>query len=104
MAEKLIPLIPVVLAGLVLALFCFLQREKFDAIARGVFLVLEKEMHTAEGEAKMAEAVLRIIDILPDSVKSALGLAAFAMRMSLPDLIKKLCQKTFDLIFPEPTA
>ena len=35
--------VPFVLVGLVLALFYGLQREKFNVVARGVFLALEKE-------------------------------------------------------------
>ena len=96
--------VPFVLVGLVLALFYGLQREKFNVVARGVFLALEKEMHTADGEAKMAEAVQRIIDILPASAKSVIAFAALVTQMSQQEMVLKLCQKTFDLIFPEPTA
>lgn len=91
--------LPYALLVLVGVLFFFLERDTFNKIALSAFLSVQKELATAEGQEKMSQAVLKIIDTLPAQLKVILNVVATLTGKSLHDLTHLLAQKTYDLIF-----
>ena len=96
--NQLIPYALVVLVGILLY---FLERDTFNKVALAAFLAVEKELSTAEGQEKMSQAVLKIIETLPLSVKIALNTIATLTGKTLNELTLLLAQKTYDLIFKQ---
>ena len=80
---------------ILLGLFVF-QRDEFDKIALSVFLAIEKELGSIDGQAKMAEAILRIINLLPGSLKTVITLIANFRGKTLEQFVAELAQAAYD--------
>ncbi len=101
--EILLQFVPYVLLALVLVLLFFKERDTFQKIALAAFTAVQKEMGTAEGEAKMTEAVLKILDALPARFVKYIDWLAALKQTDRQGLARLLAQATYDLIF-KPVA
>ncbi len=101
--ENLLQFVPYVLLALVLVLLFFKERDTFQKIALAAFTAVQKEMGTAEGEAKMTEAVLKILDAVPARFLKYLNILAFFLKTDRHGLAQRLAQTVYDLIF-KPVA
>ncbi len=98
--EQFLQVAPYLLVGLgitavALVLYQY-DRATFDKLALQAFLAIEQSMGSAEGQEKMSQAVLKIIDTLPPFLKTTLTIVSSLMQTDLHGLTHRMAQAAYE--------